>query len=81
MEYLLSDQVNLHTIAELTEGFTGADLKAVFYSAKQLAKKKADGEECLNVKGPMINIDDLIEAVNTVVPSVSESELNRLNYM
>ena len=60
----------------MTEAFTGADLKAVFYSAKQVAKKK-----CSNVKEPMINEDDLIEAVQDMVPSVSTSELNRLNYM
>jgi len=76
VEYYISDQVNLHTIAEMTEAFTGADLKAVFYSAKQVAKKK-----CSNVKEPMINEDDLIEAVQDIVPSVSTSELNRLNYI
>ena len=76
VEYYISDQVNLHTIAEMTQAFTGADLKAVFYSAKQVAIKK-----CSNVKEPMINEDDLIEAVHDIVPSVSTSELNRLNYM
>ena len=82
-DYNLSDNdVNIKEIAVNTEGYTGADLKAVLYNSKQQAKKEdKDNDSFIDAKGPMIRQEDLLEAVDQTKPSVSQQEINRLTAM
>ena len=76
-DYNLTDEVNLDIIAEQSEGYTGADLKAVLYNAKQLAKHQIkDVDTTLKICQEI-----LIEALKETKPSVTEKEKARLTDM
>ncbi|KAI9311700.1 P-loop containing nucleoside triphosphate hydrolase protein [Dichotomocladium elegans] len=61
----ISPTVHLESIAQCTEGYTGADLKAVIRKAALLALKRT-----LRDKAPLAEIEqgDVLEAVANVVP-------------
>ncbi len=76
-DYNLSDDVNLNIFAEQSEGYTGADLKAVLYNAKQLAKHDIKDVDAVL----KICQDILIKALNETKPSVTVKEKARLTDM
>ncbi|KAF5200132.1 Atp-dependent zinc metalloprotease ftsh [Thalictrum thalictroides] len=75
----LASDVNLDTIASVTEGFSGADLQALFSDA-QLASVHELLESCGDKHGnmPVINDALLRSVASTARPSVSEAEKRRL---
>ena len=59
-------------MAEATRGLTGADLRALLYTAS-LAAENNSGEEVI------LNTEDLIEAASKTTASVTPAEVARLN--
>ncbi|CAG8766048.1 1866_t:CDS:2, partial [Racocetra fulgida] len=71
-----SKSVNLREIAEKTENFTGADLKALVQRAALLRfKKYKAGERQLNLDVEVLN-SDLLEALSKSSPSINLSQLD-----
>ncbi|XP_065203097.1 peroxisomal ATPase PEX1 [Planococcus citri] len=77
------EDVDLHLIAQVTEGFTGADLQAVFYTAhmKNCRVDLISAETDLEMSeenDTKLRMESLIEAVKETKPSLKMEE--RLNY-
>ncbi|KAK7597723.1 hypothetical protein V9T40_009948 [Parthenolecanium corni] len=86
----LAEDVDLNVIAKLTDGYTGADLRAILYSAfiqadklnqlqikSNLLRQKPE-DTCTKFKADKINMQCLIEAVQGMKPSLKVEE--RLQY-
>ncbi|CAI0474536.1 unnamed protein product [Linum tenue] len=78
----LSEDTNLHSVAQITEGFSGADLQALLSDAQLaavhefLSSTTSDNHE--PVKKPVIT-DSVLKAIASKArPSISESEKHRL---
>ena len=70
----ISTDVNLDEMSEETEGFTGADIKSVLYSARQNSLQRSDATD-----HSQICRQDLLEAIRETKPSVSSVELQKYN--
>ncbi|GLG94541.1 Transitional endoplasmic reticulum ATPase TER94 [Gryllus bimaculatus] len=69
----LAEDVDLSSVAEKTEGFTGADLQAIIYSAQLAAEMLYIKDK--NVKGPIrITQNLLLAALKDTRPSLNEKE-------
>jgi len=64
----LSKDVDLEKLASETEGYTGADIEALCREAAMIAIRK-------NYKVNEVDVDDFVEAMKTVKPSVSKEEI------
>ncbi|BBN13818.1 peroxin-1 [Marchantia polymorpha subsp. ruderalis] len=81
----MADDVDLHVVASLTEGFSGADLQAVLSDAQLesvhtfLDDPSNAGHRSLSDQKPVITMPQLRETVMKARPSVPEAERRRLN--
>ncbi len=65
----LSDDVDLEELAEMTEGYVGADIEAVCREAVMLALRE-------DINAEKVHMRHFLEALKKVKPSVSESMLS-----
>ncbi|HIP58259.1 MAG TPA: AAA family ATPase, partial [Archaeoglobus profundus] len=65
----LADDVNLEELAELTEGYVGADIEAVCREAVMLALRE-------NINAEKVEMRHFLEALKKVKPSVNETMLS-----
>lgn len=73
----LNDDVDFGEIAEKSEGFTGADLQAVLYSAQMIPIKQLKTNENLDLlatKELIVTQSDLLQALSETKPSLTSSE-------
>jgi len=65
----LADDVDLEELAELTEGYVGADIEAVCREAVMLALRE-------NIDAEKVEMRHFLEALKKIKPSVNETMLN-----
>ncbi len=65
----LSDDVDLEELAELTEGYVGADIEAICREAVMLAIRE-------NINTEKVEMRHFLEALKKIKPSVNETMLN-----
>ncbi len=65
----LSDDVDLEELAELTEGYVGADIEAICREAVMLAIRE-------NMNAEKVEMRHFLEALKRVKPSINEAMLN-----
>jgi len=65
----LSDDVDLEELAELTEGYVGADIEAICREAVMLAIRE-------NINAEKVEVRHFLEALKKIKPSVNETMLN-----
>ncbi|MBO8179136.1 MAG: CDC48 family AAA ATPase [Archaeoglobus sp.] len=65
----LSDDVDLEELAELTEGYVGADIEAICREAVMLAIRE-------NINAEKVEMRHFLEALKKIKPSVNETMLN-----
>uniref|UniRef100_A0A7C3MBL2 AAA family ATPase n=1 Tax=Archaeoglobus fulgidus TaxID=2234 RepID=A0A7C3MBL2_ARCFL len=65
----LSDDVDLEELADLTEGYVGADIEAVCREAVMLAIRE-------NVNAERVEMRHFLEALKKIKPSINEAMLN-----
>ncbi len=65
----LADDVDLEELAELTEGYVGADIEAVCREAVMLALRE-------NINAEKVEMRHFLEALKKIKPSVNETMLN-----
>ncbi|KAG6550574.1 hypothetical protein Mapa_007943 [Marchantia paleacea] len=81
----MADDVDLHVVASLTDGFSGADLQAVLSDAQLesihtfLDDPSNAGHRSMSDQKPVITMPQLRETVMKARPSVPDAERRRLN--
>ncbi len=65
----LSDDVDIEELAELTEGYVGADIEAICREAVMLAIRE-------NINAEKVEMRHFLEALKKIKPSVNEAMLN-----
>ncbi|GJQ66945.1 hypothetical protein Trydic_g7959 [Trypoxylus dichotomus] len=77
----LSEDVNLENIVAATEGYSGADLQSILYTAQLTSVEHVLSEtetELISVQAVVIDQDHLVEALKNTRPSLTKEE--RLKY-
>lgn len=76
----MASNVNLETIASITEGFSGADLQALLSEAQLASVHELldSGNSDNHAKTPVISNQLLMSVASKARPSVSEDEKRRL---
>ncbi len=77
-ELSFAPDVDLEKLAELTEGYTGSDIRDLFQTAQIKVVREffqSGGVENPNAKPRPITMEDLLEALNSRKPSVSKAML------
>jgi len=70
----LANDVNLEQVAELTEGYTGADLAALCREAALTALRGAG-------KPTKVTMDHFKKALETVKPSITKEDVERYKHI
>lgn len=76
----LDEDVDFELLADLTEGFSGADIANVCREAIMRPVRELDTQGAItdpNVKARPVNMDDFLESMKVVKPSVSPEELKK----
>ncbi len=76
----LDNDVDFEMLADLTEGFSGADIANVCREAIMRPVRELDTQGAIsdpNIKARPVNMEDFLESMKVVKPSVSPDELKR----